>query len=317
MLKIDGILYPTDFSDCASQALPCALRLAERHDAQLHLLHALVLHEADPGNAAYRLPDMEELYEALEQRARDNMTDAVERHSGDGLEMRQALVRGISAASTILDYAEEKKIDLVVMGTHGRRGLRRLLLGSVTEEVVRVAPCPVLTVPQREAGRFSRGEARRLLVPVDFSEHARLALSYARELATVYDAELHLLHIVDDVVYPDFYPPVMPSGGALTDELRDQSMERMRLMLASLDLLDTPTHAHVRGGRAAPTIAEFAEEISADLIVIASHGLTGLSHMLLGSVTEQVVRRSPCPVFTVKAFGKQLVREAQPRAGSS
>lgn len=314
MLKIERILYPTDFSDCAGHALPCAVRLAERHGAELHLLHALVLHEADPGNAAYRLPNMEELYEALEKRAAENMTDAVEKHGGVDFEMRHALVRGISAAGSILDYAEEQAVDMVVMGTHGRRGLRRLLLGSVTEEVVRLVPCPVLTVPQREAGRFSQGEARRLLVPVDFSEHARLALSYANELASVYDAELHLLHIVDDVVYPDFYPPVMPSGGALTDELRDQSLESMRLMLSRLDLVDTKTRAHVRGGRAAPTIAEFAEEISADLIVIASHGLTGLSHMLLGSVTEQVVRRSPCPVFTVKAFGKQLVHPASPPA---
>jgi nucleotide-binding universal stress UspA family protein len=303
MLRIKKVLYPTDFSRCAGHALPHTLHLANTYGAELHLLHALVLHEADPSNLSHRLPDMEELYLVLEEHAETQMKTAIEEHGRAGFTIKSAQVRAISAAGAILDYATENEIDLVVMGTHGRRGLRRLLLGSVAEEVVRLAPCPVLTVPEGEVGA-SPGQIERIVVPVDFSEHAKLALAYAVQLADAYGAQLHLLHVVDEVIYPDFYPPVIPSGGSLTEELRDQSLERMRGLLSGFEGADAAVH--VRAGRAAPEIADFAEGQSADLVVIASHGLTGISHVLLGSVTEQLIRRAPCPVFTVKGFGRKL-----------
>ncbi len=270
-----------------------------------------MLHEADPGNAAHRLPDMEELYQALEQQAEAQLQAEVAAEGKEHIEIRRAQVRSISAASAILDYAAENDIDLIVMGTHGRRGLRRLLLGSVAEEVVRLAPCPVLTVPERELREgLSADHVERIVVPVDFSQHAKLALDYARELAAVYGAHLHLLHVVDEVVYPDFYPPIMPSGGSITEELRDQSLDRLRGLLATAEGWEVEADVHVGAGRAAPAIADFAKDRGIDLIVIASHGLTGFSHVLLGSVTEQLVRRAPCPVFTVKAFGKRLFGNA-------
>ncbi|UCC74496.1 MAG: universal stress protein [Gemmatimonadota bacterium] len=306
MLTIKRILYPTDFSKCASHTLPHALYLASTYGAELHLLHALVMHEADPSNMAHRLPDMEELYRILEEHAETQMKAAVDEHGEAGFSIKSAQIRAISAAGAILDYAAENEIDLVVMGTHGRRGLRRLLLGSVAEEVVRLAPCPVLTVPERQDGPSSPGQVECITVPVDFSEHAKLALTYAVHLADTYGAHLHLLHVVDEVVYPDFYPPVMPSGGSITEELRDQSLERMKGLLAGIEGVEARADVHVRAGRAAPEIADFAKERGADLLVIASHGLTGISHMLLGSVTEQLVRRATCPVFTVKAFGREL-----------
>lgn len=311
MLTIEKILYPTDFSRCAAHALPHMLRLVERYRAELHLLHALVLHEADPGSVTHPLPNMEELYKALEEQAAALLRAEVAAQGKEHIEIRRAQVRSISAASAILDYAAEHGIDLIVMGTHGRRGLRRLLLGSVAEEVVRLAPCPVLTVPEREMREGLAGDnVERIVVPVDFSQHAKLALAYARELAAVYGAHLHLLHVVDEVVYPDFYPPIMPSGGSITEELHDQSLERLRGLLTADTGPEIEADVHVGAGRAAPAIADFAKDQAMDLIVIASHGLTGISHVLLGSVTEQVVRRAPCPVFTVKAFGKRLVKDA-------
>ena len=305
MLKIHNILCPTDLSTCAGHALPHAVRLAEICGADLHLLHALVLHEADPGNAAHRLPNMDHLYEALEQHAETQMQSVFDQHKDRGFAIKRAQVRSLSAASAILDYAGVNNVDLIVMGTHCRRGMKRLLLGSVAEEVVRLAPCPVLTVPER-AGAGPAVQLDRVLVPVDFSDYAKLALAYAAELTSLFDAEMHLLHVVDEVVYPDFYPPVMPSGGAVTDELREQSLERLKGLLQDVPASGRPAHVHVRAGRAASAIADVASELQADLVVLASHGLTGLSHMLLGSVSEQVVRRAPCPVFTVKAFGKRL-----------
>ncbi len=305
MLTIERILYPTDFSKCASHAIPHTLHLAQAYGAELHLLHALVMHEPDPSTLAHRLPDVDELYRVVEEHAETQLKAAVEEHGDGELAIKSVQVRAISAASAILDYAAENEIDLVAMGTHGRRGLRRLLLGSVAEEVVRLAPCPVLTVPEREDG-VSAGHVERIVVPVDFSEHARLALGYAVHLADAYGAHLDMLHVVDEVVYPDFYPPIMPSGGSITEELRDQSLQRMRDLLSGFTDAAQRADVHVRAGRAAPEITQFAKKQAADLVVIASHGLTGISHMLLGSVAEQVVRRAHCPVFTVKSFGRKL-----------
>ncbi len=305
MLEIGQILCPTDFSRCATNALPHSVQLAKRFDAALHLFHVLVVHDVDPGNAAHPLPNMEELYRALEENAELELQRAVEL---EDVALRTSQRRGISAGAGILEYAEEHDVDLIVMATHGRRGLKRLLLGSVAEEIVRLAPCPVMTIPECHESP-PEPAAESILVPVDFSSHAGVALRYASELATLYGARLHLLHVVDEVIYPDFYPPILPAGGALTDELRERSVEKLRQLVTDLDLLREPTELHVRPGRAAPEIADFADQEGVDLIVIASHGLTGLSHMLLGSVTEQVVRHAPCPVFTVKAFGKKLIRQ--------
>lgn len=306
MLQVSRILYPTDFSACAEQALPQARHLASIFAAELHILHALVLYEADPGNAPHRLPDLEQLYQTLEQHAEGRLRAAEDAEaSSAGFRVRSAQRRSISAASAILDYTEETEIDIIVMGTHGRRGLRRLLLGSVAEEVVRLAPCPVLTVPERADGGPAE-TVKRIVVPIDFSEHSRLVLAYASELGAVYEAELLLLHVVDEIIYPDFYPYAGTSPRSMTEDLLEQSRQRMKLLLEDLSGDTAPATVHVRAGRAAPTINDFASEQEAGLIVIASHGLTGLSHMLLGSVTQHVVRGAACPVFTVKAFGRMV-----------
>ncbi len=305
MLNVNKILYPTDFSQAAAHAMPFAVWLAEQFDAELHLLHALVLHADDPGNIAHRFPNVEELYESLHKTAEEQLGVTAAEHASSGLVVQQAQRRGISAPGLILDYVEENDIDLVVMGTHGRRGLRRLLLGSVAEEVVRLAPCPVVSVRER-AGKEAGALVDNLVVPIDFSEHSRLALEYAAALARPHEAKLQLLHVIEETVYPDFYLPVLASGDVIAEKLQEQAKARLSKLAA--EVADgIVCSVHVKTGRAAHTIADFARAEDAELIVIASHGLTGLSHMLLGSVTESVVRLADCPVFTAKAFGKRLV----------
>ncbi len=303
MLKIKRILYPTDFSATASHALPFAVKLAEQFDAELQMLHALVLHADDPGNVAHRFPGALDLYESHESAA-EQMGAAAAAHIDGGLKVHQEQLRGISAPGVILDYARDHDIDLVVMGTHGRRGLMRMLLGSVAEEVVRLAPCPVLTV-------LGRGEVElqprfgTIVVPIDFSEHSKLALGYAAEIAKLHGARIKLFHVVEETVYPDFYLPVLPSSEAVTERLIKEGTSRLR-DLAGEAVGSIDCEVHVQSGRGVSKIVDFAQQEGGDLIVIASHGLTGLSHMLLGSVTESVVRQASCPVLTVKAFGKRL-----------
>jgi nucleotide-binding universal stress UspA family protein len=306
MLDINKILYPTDFSLCAGQTLDHALYLAEKHGAELHMLHAIVLHEEDPHSPAYHFPDLEQIHKRLVKLARAEMDKALKPRRTKGVKITMQQERGISAGETILDYAKDKGIDLIVMGTHGRRGLGHLLLGSVAEEVVRHAQCPVMTVREKEKPKAPRALAR-ILVPVDFSEHSGSALAHAREIAASYESKLQVLHVIEETVHPGFYVTGKTSIYDLRPDIGKRTQDAMKKLLDETPGPEVEAGFFTADGRAHKAILEFAEKKKSDLIVIATHGLTGLQHLLLGSTAEKVVRRARCPVFTVKSFGKSLV----------
>ncbi len=284
------------------------MALAETHDAELHLLHASVLHASDPANPSHHFPEMESLTSELEERADARMKEIVEEHAPEPLTVVREQRRGISAPPVILEYVEEQDVDLVVMGTHGRRGLRHLMLGSVTEEVVRRAPCPVLTAREQEEPATVAG-FETILAPVDFSEHSELALEHAVGLAREVDADLQILHVVEEITYPDFYYPAPATGEQMATEIRERVSERLQEALGRIEELGVRAGVHVVEDRPAPGIADFAEESGADLVVVGTHGLTGVKRALLGSVAEGVIRRSVPPVLTVKTSGRSLVAE--------
>ena len=307
MLDVKNILYPTDFSATAKQALNHALFLAEQFEVELHMLHAVILHEHDPRAPERRFPEPSDILHNLFEIADSEMAQIIEANRAKTFTLKEAKVKGFSAGQVILDYTREHDIDLVVMGTHGRRGPARMFLGSVAEEVVRQAECPVLTLRDRD--QAVTGEAmERILVPVDFSQHSRAALSYAREIAAVYGGRLQLVHTIEEPVYPYFYAP---AGGFSVaqqlEELRVKTDEALDKLWSESSGPEVPYDKAVLTGRPALEITRFAEEQDSDMIVIATHGLTGLERLLVGSTAEQVVRLAPCPVFTVKSFGKSLI----------
>lgn len=304
-MEIRRILFPTDFSDRADRALPHALWLAEEFGAELHMLHAMVLHGDDPANPDKRFPDLDDAYRQLRSWAEEKMEAAVTGVAGPEVEVVHAQERGIAAAPTIVEYADDHDVDVVVMATHGRRGVRRVLLGSVAEEVLRTAGCPVLTV-RPDAASSEGGRPERLLVPIDFSEHADLALASAGALARRLGAELDVLHVISELSYPDPYFADAAALRAMTKAARDRVPEALSAKVAELLQGDVPTETHMEVGTPAPAIAEFAKERGTDMIVIGSHGRTGMERVFLGSVAEGVVRRAPCPVLTVKPFGEML-----------
>lgn len=306
MLGLKTVLFATDFSALADAALDRALELAERHGAALHMLHAVVLHAEDPNDPAHHFPDAEEIRLRLEAIAADRMTAQLEARQELEIEVVRAQRRGVAPGPVILEYAAGIDADLIVMGTHGRRGLSHAILGSVTEEVVRLADCPVLTV----SGTVDPGSSLGLgavLVPVDFSAHSTRAVRYAAEICRSYGAVMHLVHVFETPIHPEVYlggGPSYPTFQQVEEGLRPALSEFAARAGAPAD-----TSVHLREGRAVSGIVEAADELGADLIVIATHGLTGLKHVLLGSVAERVVRRARCPVLTVKAFGKSIVDE--------
>lgn len=306
MLRIERILFPTDFFPCADQALEHAIYLSRRYGAELHALHAVVLHADDPHNFAAHVKGLEEAQLRVEELAGTRMREAF--HDRDAADVRVVTERrrGFSAADVILDYADEKEVDLVVMGTHGRRGLGHLFLGSVAEEVVRLATCPVLTIRERRAA-LTAESVNRVLVPFDFSRHATEALRYAREIATTYGASLDLVHVVEQVLHPEFYEAAGMNVSAALPEIERRARKELARLIEETPGPEVESEIHVIEGRAARDVVEFARGRDSDLIVIATHGLTGIRHLLLGSVAEKVVRTAPCPVLTVKPFGRSLL----------
>ncbi len=307
MIELKRILFPTDFSPCAEQALTHALYLAKQYQAELHVLHAVILY------GFYNQPelsfvDVDTLNRQLEEATQRQMTTMLEPYTPDQVRIVPVQRRGNSAAPVILKYAREQDIDLIVLGTHGRRGIGHLVLGSVAEEVVRLSSCPVFTIRERKEPRLIE-ELDRILVPIDFSEHSKHALRYAKQIAASYDARLQLLHVVEEVIHPSFYALERLHGHDLTLSVQQKAREALEQFLEEAEGPELTAEFHVIEGRAAADITECAKELASDLIVIATHGLTGIEHLLMGSVTEKVVRRASCPVFTVTVYGKNLIRD--------
>ncbi len=302
MLAIDRVLFPTDFSEGARQAFPQAVFFADWHDAELHILNATSRHRHGVDADRERFPvSVATLTEWLRGPADAETTAAGP--DPEALPVTQVQVESSAPAEVIVDYTGDEDVDLVVMGTHGWRGVDRMLFGSVTEEVVRQAPCPVLTVQTGAEG--APGEAvRRVLAPVDFSEASEAAVHHATEIALTYGAEINLLHVVKEPLYPAAYGvepvdfPTQDVVGHVEQQLGDLAREE-------IGYEHTLVEAEV--GHPPTAILEFVDENAVDLIVIATHGRTGLERMLLGSVTERVLRRSPVPVFVVKPDRKSLL----------
>lgn len=311
MLTIENILFPTDFTPRAEDAFSHAAHLANRHDARIHVFNVVTPEEADQTNPMDYLP-LEESGGALILTAED--VDVPGPPQADmNVEIVYRKMEGVSPAKEIVDYVGEYDIDLVVMGTHGRQGINRLLSGSVSEEVVRQSSCPVFTVLGRDDPQPGP-DIQSVLAPVDFSESARLGLAHAREFAVAYGASLDVLHVVEEAVFPSVYglDPITPYLPDVQERARE-ALERL-----TDDVVDgaVPTNLHVMTGYAARDLIDFADEHGTGLIAMATHGRTGLERFLIGSVAEKVIRSASCPVFTVKPFGKSLLSEPVPSSGA-
>ncbi len=314
MLAIDDILVARDFSSVSDRALRHGLDLAARTGATLHVLHAEVLHDLE-GRSRDR-PSPTEGLAALRQELASGgglSADAL-----DSVRVEEVIRRDVSPAPALLNYAAEQDVDLIAMGTHGRRGASRVLLGSVAEEVVRRADRSVLTVRGAEAEQMPpAGQISRILVPVDFSDYSQEALRTAEACAQVYEAEVHVLHVVEENLHPAFYVGGVRSiydvEPDLDEKVRASLTEFVSTVMSHSDAVET----HVRTGSAPSEIAEFVEAEGMDLVTLSTHGRTGLERFFLGSVAEKVVRHVSCPVLTTKAFGQSLVPPVEETASAS
>lgn len=294
MLVVDRILVPHDFTPASTRVLPHGLALAAKMEARFYVLHV-----TDRNDPPYPARDLPAVRDRLQQ------AGAVSEEA-----LRAVHVEGVSrkdggVAETIHRFADDEEIDLIALGTRGRRGPRRVLLGSVGETVIRRAERPVLALRGEGAGAAPvPGTPDRILVPTDFSEHAREAGPIAAEWARLFDAQVDLLHVVTGRSSPPEQKSSFPEGGDVGPEKR--ARRALATMGRELGALGVPVAVHVRSGAAAPAITEFAEAEETDFIVMSTQGRTGLERFLIGSVAEAVIRHVPCPVLTVRPCGRSI-----------
>jgi len=306
MLQVSRILFPTDFSSTSDSALTPACHWARRLGAELHLLHVVEALRPELYAASLALPDPAIIDARLHEKAQEELETRCRLARDRGAKATCESIEGLSPAPAILDYAESHDADLIAMSTHGRRGLRRFLLGSVTEEVVQRSSAPVLTL--RGENTVYDAVPHRILVAVDLSQHSAAAIGHAKELAALFHAELQLLHVL---VRPPI--PISYDGMSAPNLLPDFSQLEKEAQTALEELYERsagpsgPMSLHVVEGLPVDEILRFARVNSSDIVVVASHGLTGVKHLLLGSVAERVVRQSSTPVLTLKSFGKSLI----------
>jgi nucleotide-binding universal stress UspA family protein len=294
-MQLNTILVPIDFSEFSSNALNYAIGLSEKFRSKLTLLHAVVLFEDDV-NEEERLQEYEELVRKREKNIDAQMKTNVQKAHQKGIPVESVILRSVSAADAILEYLNEHSFDLIVMGTHGRTGLKHIFLGSVAEKVVRLAPVPVLSV-HRSVQNF---DVTNLIVPIDFSIYSKNAADHAISIAKNFGAKVNFIHVIEKDIHPSFYATGVESIFQIDTSLKDRVIQNMKGFLEEQLTPDIGSEFIVKEGRAHREIVEYAKEEKADLIVISTHGLTGLEYLLLGSTAEKVVRWASCPVLTIK-----------------
>ena len=286
----DEILVPTDGSESAERAVQYGVVLAGAFDARVHVLS--VVDERDYDRAVVGGEEaMQQGVDAATTAAEEAVAAVAERVAGD---VTTRVTVGVPSEA-ILDYVETEGIDLVAMATHGRTGVERFVIGSVTEKVVRRATVPVLTV--RVSDRLpSWPPLDRVLVPTDGSDASLSALPNALAVAERFDATVEGLYVVDERTKSTFYNV----GTALEDVVGGletaAETATTRIETAARERGVDASSAVVEGLPSA-AICSHAAESGADLVVMASHGRTGLAHYLLGSVAERVVRNATVPVL--------------------
>ena len=292
-MSLERILLATDFSDFAGLAEEYAFSLAANWHAHLTVMTVL---EFPPG--------MDQEYPVNRQYLEHRMGEATDQLSV----LKHRAVRRAILADTIIrtgipseeitKAAGAEDSDLIIVGTRGRTGLAHVLLGSTAERVIRTAPCPVLAVRMDQSSAPRQLVLDRLLVPIDGSDCSLDALEYAAVVARLAKASIDLIHVLEPVGYGLDFTFDNAQERALTKE---RVTKQLSELCAALSASGLTVKVHVVGGLPVDSILTQAERLSSNVIVMGTHGRRGLSHVLAGSVTEAVLRRSQWPVLTVRS----------------
>jgi nucleotide-binding universal stress UspA family protein len=282
------ILFATDFSPASEAALPYAVSLAGHYGSNLYFAHVIALKYPD-------FPPPEERAKKI-QKGREFTERELERLLAAARQKDiscQPLVGDGAIWDVLSDMIHQNGVDLIIVGTHGRGGLKKLLLGSVAEEVLRMAPCPVLTVgPKASTIASADIQLGHILYPVEFAPDASHAAAYAVSLAEEYRAKLTFIKILEETV----------ASPELNAQIQEPVRHWMDDHVPSGSVLRERTSFELGFGRPSEAIVAFARDHCVDLIMM---GIRHLDPVLASRLPEtdtayEVVRTAPCPVLTIR-----------------
>jgi Universal stress protein UspA and related nucleotide-binding proteins len=283
-----NILFATDLSPAAAHAIPYVKRLAKHYDANLVALHVRPP-SVNPITQPMSWPDGETARKQNEELRNELLDTFADIHS-------TALVEEGDIQSQLRDAIQKNNTDLVVIGTRGRTGLGKVLMGSVAEEIFRTVTCPVLTVgPKSDPSRSAGGEIREILYATDFASISPAAAAYAVSLAQEYQARLILVHVIPE-----------PKAGDLVSasEVATAARELLRKLVPEEALAWCKPEYFVERGNPAERILELARLRESDLIVLGvkpQEGVPGAATHLPIATAHKIVSQAPCPVLTVRS----------------
>jgi len=277
------ILSPTDFSEPATLALQYGKHLSDCFDARLVVLYADPF-SPPPYFTSGQLEDLAKTIQHFKGTADAYLTRYVSEHIGSSSQVEMVVAEN-QPVPAILLAAEEKKVDMIVMGTHGRSGINRLMLGSVTEKVLHETDRPVLTVREKKgAADFPRVSIEQVLCPINYTEVALKALEHAVEMSKCFKAELLVLHVIE------------PHSTVIKGE---DELERLCAWIPDDIRSRCSLKEIVRQGNAAEQIIEVVSSARCDMIVLGGQHKHFHDTTVLGTTTLRVTRHAPCPVLTV------------------
>ncbi len=293
MLQIKRILCPIDFSDFSTHAFDYAVSLARHYGAELYAQH--VVQPIVSAYAQATVPNEVRTFVGdMRGKAAARLEQFVASRRFEGKTPRVVITDG-GPSDAILSLAKSSAIDLIVMGTHGRRGFDRLMLGSVTEAVLHKAECPVLVIrkPLRDFvspdSQSDPVKLKKILFCADFSPSSARALDYALSLATEYGAELSPLHVL----------PNLPSEGELPATI-SEAVQKLGAMIPAEASEWCKVKPAVRVGKPYQEIIQFAIENESDLIVMGASGHNAFDRAMFGSTTHRVIQFGSAPVLCVR-----------------
>lgn len=279
-VEIRNILMATDFSRFSERALRYALNVAQRHSSKLYLFHAVPsTHESHNDG-----------YEAAWRDAQSLDTHMRIRGELEGIN-QEIIIREGDIWKEMASIIRDKSIDVVIVGTHGRTGFKKLVLGSVAETIFRHALCPVLTVGPKVRRPQSLDDHRQVLVPVDFSGHSETVLPYAEMIAGQHHSGVTLLHVL---------PPATESSDVSDEEIR-WTHSHLRDVARRKGILTYGAELLVRRGTPVETILKVSKEVRAELILMGIRAPSGLADHKMWPNAYLVVCSATCPVLTVRS----------------
>lgn len=315
-MKVDfqRIVCATDLSEYSNNAVSHAVAVTEQFGGKLFLCYVVDLPVKAIPTVAYL--HSAEYEESMKADARGQMETLL---AGQSIDWEPLILSG-PVAETLAAQAAEKQADLLISATHGRSGLKRLFLGSVTERLIRTIPCPLLIVtppgPKIDTAGIRKLSFNRILVGCDFSADSDAALAYGFSLAQEFESELHLIHVMEPFTYRDMHLPYAMLED-LTTHLQPRLEEKMSALIPK-EVLDwcTVTTRFLTG---APyeELTDYATDHGIDLIIMGVRGRSLVETLLLGSTTDRVMRHAPCPVLSVSPDRKKAAGEKASASGSN